>query len=104
MEPRINTEIRQKHYYPGISKIVKKWVQGCEICIKDKRIKITSITPEILNLPDWDLGPEDAIQIDLLPNLPPGGGSENIITALDVFSSYLFAYPVTDVQQKYLLI
>ena len=89
-------EIPQKYYYPGIAKIVKKWVQGCEICIKDKRIQNTSITPELLNLPEWDLGPEDALQIDLLPNLPPSGGYENIITALDVFSRYLFAYPVTD--------
>ena len=32
----------------------------------------------------------------LLPNLPPSGGYENIITAMDVFSRYLFAYPVTD--------
>ena len=36
------------------------------------------------------------MQIDLLPNLPPYGGYENIITAMDVFSRYLFAYPVTD--------
>ena len=64
-------EIRQKQYYPGVAKIVKKWVQGCEICNKDKRIPNTSITPELLNLPEWDLGPEDAMQIDLLPNLPP---------------------------------
>ena len=89
-------EIRQKYYYPGIAKIVKKWVQGCEICIKDKRIPNSSITPELLNLPEWDLGPEDAMQIDLLPNLPPSAGYENIITAMDVFSRYLFAYPVTD--------
>ena len=89
-------EIRQKYYYPGIAKIVKKWVQGCEICIKDKRIPNSSITPELLKLPEWDLGPEDALQIDLLPNLPPSGGYENVITALDVFSRYLFAYPVTD--------
>ena len=47
-------------------------------------------------MPEWDLGPEDAMQIDLLPNLPPSGGYENIITAMDVFSRYLFAYPVTD--------
>ena len=47
-------------------------------------------------MPEWDLGPEDALQIDLLTNLPPSGGYENIITALDVFSRYLFAYPVTD--------
>ena len=89
-------EIRQKYYYPGIAKIVKKWVQGCETCIKDERIPKTSITPELLKLSDWDLGPEDAMQIDLLPNLPPSGGYENIITAMDVFSRYLFAYPVTD--------
>ena len=47
-------------------------------------------------MPEWDLGPEDALQIDLLPNLPPSGGYENVITALDVFSRYLFAYPVAD--------
>ena len=89
-------EIRQQYYYPGIAKIVKKWVQGCGICIKDKRIPNSFITPEVLNLPEWDLGPEDAMQIDSLPNLPPSGGYENIITAMDVFSRYLFAYPVTD--------
>ena len=50
----------------------------------------------MLDVPEWDLGPEDAIQIDLLSNLPPSGGYENIITAMDVFSRYLFAYPVTD--------
>ena len=42
------------------------------------------------------ISPEDAMQIDLLPNLPPSGGYEKIITAMDVFSRYLFAYPVTD--------
>ena len=89
-------EIRQKYYYPGIAKIVKKWVLGCETCMKDKRTTNPSKTPELLNLPKWDLSPEDSLQIDLLPNLPPSGGYENIITALDVFSRYLFAYPVAD--------
>ena len=36
------------------------------------------------------------MQNDLLPNLPPGGGYEKVITAMNVFSSHLFAYPVTD--------
>ena len=48
--------------------------------MKDKRTKNPSITPELLNLPEWDLGPEDALQIDLLPNLPPSGGCENYCT------------------------
>ena len=33
--------------------------------------------------------------MDILPNLPPSGGFDNIITAIDVFSRYLFAYPTT---------
>ena len=45
-------EIRQKYYYPGIAKHVKKWVEGCDICAKDKRVSNNAITPELLNLPE----------------------------------------------------
>ena len=89
-------EIRQTYYYPSMAKYVKKWVEGCDQCARDKRVPNATITPELLNLPEWDLGPEDAMQIDLLPNLPPSGGYENVLTAIDVFSRYLFAYPLTD--------
>ena len=33
--------------------------------------------------------------MDMLPNLHPSGGYNHIITAMDVFSRYVFAYPVT---------
>ena len=36
------------------------------------------------------------MQIDLFPELPPSGGYEKIITAIDVFSRYAFAYPVSN--------
>ena len=36
------------------------------------------------------------MQIDLSPELPPNGGYENIITAIDVFSRYAFAHPVSN--------
>ena len=85
-------EIRQKYYYLGMAKHVKKWVEGCETCARDKRVPNNTITPELLNLPEWDLGPEDAMQIDLLPNLPTSGGYQTVMTAIDVFSRYLFAY------------
>ena len=89
-------EIRQWFYYPRMAKHVKKWVEGCEQCARDKRVPNTTITPELLNLLEWDLGPEDAMQIDLLPILPPSALYENVLTAIDVFSRYLFAYPFTD--------
>ena len=36
------------------------------------------------------------MQIDLLPGLPPSGGYENIVTAMEVFSRSLFAYPISN--------
>ena len=89
-------EIRQKYYFPPIPTYVRNWVRDGEICIQDQRINSTQITPDLIQIPEWDLGPEDLIQIDLLPELPPSGGYENIITAIDVFSRYAFAYPVSN--------
>ena len=65
------------------------------MCIQNKRINNDLLKTELLNCPEWDLGPEDTLQMDILPNLPPSGGYDNIITAIDVFSRYRFAYPVT---------
>ena len=93
---KVLQEIHQKYYYPGIAKYVKKRVEGCEICAKDKKVPNKVITPELLSLPVWDLGPEDAMQIDLLPNLPTSGGYQTMMTAIDVFSNYLSAYPLIE--------
>ena len=89
-------EIRQKYYFPSVATDVRNWVRDCEICIQDKRINNTRITPELFHIPEWELGPEDFIQVDLLPELPPSGGYENFITAINLFSRYAFAYPVSN--------
>ena len=88
--------IRQKDYYPGIAKHVKRWGEGCEVCAKDVRISNHSKTPELLKLIEWDLGPEDALQLDLLPNSPTGGGYQTVMTVMNVFSRYLFANPLVE--------
>ena len=36
------------------------------------------------------------MKIDLLPELPPNGGYEKIITAKDVFLRYALAYPASN--------
>ena len=40
------------------------------------------------------------MQIDLVSGLPPSGGYENIVTAMDVFSRYLLAYPTSNQDAK----
>ena len=65
---------------------------SCEKCIRELRIN-TQLSPPLQNPNEHITAPEDAMQIDLVPGLPPSGGYENIVTAMDVFSRYLFAYP-----------
>ena len=77
-------EIRQKCHYPGTAKHVKNSVEGCETCAKDNRVPNTVITPELLSLPEWDLCPKYAMQIDLQRNLPTSGGYQTVMTAIDV--------------------
>ena len=36
------------------------------------------------------------MKFELVPELHPCGGFENIVTAMDVFSRYLFAYPTSN--------
>ena len=93
---KLMQEICQKYYFLSIATYVRNWVRDCETCIQDKRINNTRITPELIHIPEWDLGPEDLKQFDFLPELPPSGGYENIITAKDVFSRYAFVYPVSN--------
>ena len=44
--------------------------------------------------------PEDGRQIDLVAELPPTGGYKNLVTAMDVFSRYLFVYPKSNQDAK----
>ena len=44
--------------------------------------------------------PENAMQIDLVPGLPPSGGFKNIVTAMDLISRYLIAYPTSNQDDK----
>ena len=73
---------------------------SCEQCIRESRID-RSFTRFPLQKPSEHItAPEDAMQIDLVPELPPSGGYENIVTAIDVFSRSLFAYPTSNQDAK----
>ena len=93
-------ECRSKYYYPGLAKRIRQWVMQCEDCIKYKRINNSQIRPKMINNTEHVLGPEDILEIDILPNLPSSAGYQNIVTMIDVFSRYLFAYPTQNVTAK----
>ena len=44
--------------------------------------------------------PEDAMQTNLVPELPPSGGYENLVKAMDVLIRCFFAYPMSNQDKK----
>ena len=68
-----------------MAQLIRKWVMSWEQCIAESRIDRSLTRPPLQNLHEHNIAPEDAIQIDLVPELPQSGGFEHIVTAMDVF-------------------
>ena len=73
---------------------------SCEQCIRESRIYCSLTRFPLQNPNEHITALEVAMQIDLVPVLPPSAGYENIVTAMDVFSCYLFAYPTSNQDAK----
>ena len=91
---------REKCYFPKMAQLIREWVMSCEKCIKKSPIDRSFTRPPLQNSNEHVTAPKDAMQIDLVPELPPSGGYENIVTAIYVFSRYLFAYPTSNQDAK----
>ena len=93
-------ECSAKYYFPGLARKIRAWVTSCPDCIANKRIDTRQIRPKMLSNTEFTMGPEDCLEVDILPNLPSSNGYQHIITMMDVFSRYLFAYPTQDMTAK----
>ena len=71
-----------------MAQLIREWVLSCEQCLRESRTNPQLPHPPLQNLNKYITAPEDAMQIDLVPGLPPSGGFENNVTAIDVFSRY----------------
>ena len=78
-----------------MEKLITHWFMSCEQCIRESRAddRLTRLTQQ--NPSEPITAPKDSMQIDLVAEFLPSGGYENIVTAMEVFSRYLFAYPTS---------
>ena len=82
---------REKYSCPKMAQIISEWVMSCEQCTTESRIVRSLTRPPLQNTNEHITALEDAMQIDLMPELPPTGGYENNVTAMDELSRYLCA-------------
>ena len=83
-----------------MAKLIRQWVMSCEQCIRESPVDDKLTRPALQNPSEQIAAPEDAMQIDLVPELPPFGGYENIVTATDVFSTSFSAYHTSSQNAK----
>ena len=79
-----------------MAQLIKEWVMSCEQCNRQLRINPRLTRLPLQNPNEHITPPDEAIQIDSVPRLPPSGGYENIVTAMDVIFRYSFAYPTSN--------
>ena len=78
---------RAKYYFPNMPKLTKHW-----IIYQGEKNWQNSVLAPLQNPNEFISGPEDALKIDIVSGFPTFVGYEHIVTAVDVFSRYLFAY------------
>ena len=86
---------KQKHSYPNMAQLTKKWVLLIDQSIKEGPIDNMLHHQSLHNPNEHITGPDEAMQNDSLSQLFPFDGYEDIVTAMNVFSKNLFAYPTT---------
>ena len=83
-----------------MAQLIREWLMSCKQCLKESRIMTRLTHPLLKNPNEYITAPEDAMPIHLVPGLPLSGGFENILTDIDVFSCYLFAYSTSNQDAK----
>ena len=71
-----------------------------EQCTRGSWINLRLTRSPLQNPNEYFTEPEGAMQNDMVPGLPPSGGYENIVTAMEVFSRYSMPCPTSNQDAK----
>ena len=91
---RTIAEFRKRFYFPNFTEILTDYIRNCLTCLQTKAAKQISLKPPLQPVASERNFPADTLQIDLVGKLQASPHSF-ILTAIDVFSRYLFAVPLT---------
>ena len=83
-----------------MAQLFRERVLSSEQFIRESRTDSRLTRPPLQNPNEYITAPKNAIQIDVVPELRPSGGPENIVTAMGIVSPYSFAYPTTSPDDK----
>ena len=87
-------ELRKRYYSPSLAEKTQKTLESCENCMRSKSTIESKIRPPLQKIYDPCNCPTDLMEVDIVGPLPASNGFTHILTAIHVFSRYLFAVPL----------
>ena len=84
-------ELRKGFYFPGYQESIRDYISNCTTCQQAKDAKQR---PPLQPVSALQFYPEDMMQVHIVGKLPEWKGYKYILSAMDVFSKYLFAIPI----------
>ena len=91
---KILHELRKRYHSPNLAEKTQKILESCETCKRSNSVNESKIRPPLQKIYDPCNGPSDLMEVDIVGPLPTSNGFTHILTAIDVFSRYLFAVPL----------
>ena len=87
-------EFRKRFYFPGFTEFLQSYVKNCLTCVQSKRVLPQHLKPPMHPISTLTSFPGDQLQIDIVGPFP-SPVYKYALSAIDVFSKYLFAVPLT---------
>ena len=93
-------ECRSRFYWPNYQEDIEAYIANCLTCIQLKPTPEQNIRPPLRGITHETSFPGDMMQIDLIGPFKPSAGYTQVMTAIDVFTKYLFAVPLRKVTAR----
>ena len=87
-------QIRHSFYFPEFTETLLDYVSNSSSCLQVKLVQQKSLKTPLLPIAQEQCFPGDLMEVDVVVKPNPCGGYAHIISAMDIFSRYLFLIPM----------
>ena len=91
---RTVAEFRNRLYFPGFTEYLIDYIRNCLTCLQLKAAKNVTLRPPLKPVSSEQHYPDDVMQIDIIGPFD-SNQYKFALTAVDVFSKYIFAIPLS---------
>ena len=93
--PKTKIVYRRKHDHPNMAQLIRKLLTWSERRSSESKIGNTFARSSLQNPSENGTEPDRAMLVELIPEVPLSDSYDKFVTALHIFSRYIFSYPAS---------